>query len=126
MRTFKLLLLWILLILFPLQPEAGDMADYSTVLRVEFVLECMRDHEGSQYELMNKCSCVIDQLGQRYTARDYVEARTTALAITIAGERGAVLRDNAEAHKLANDYRDALSRAKMDCFLRSPDAETLQ
>jgi len=123
MRKFTLLLLSALTMFAPLQAKAGDMADYSTVLRVEFVLECMRDHEGSRYELMNKCSCVIDQLGQRYTAEDFVEARTTALAITISGERGSALRDNAAAHALARAYHESLATAEVECFLRPPADE---
>ena len=99
---------------------AGDMSGYSTVMRVEFVLECMQAHSGSQYELMNKCSCVIDQLAKRYTAEAFIEARTTAQAITIAGERGSVLRDNEEAHRLAGEFRESLVTAESDCFLRRP------
>lgn len=115
--------LWTFAALVPANLVAGDMSGYSTVMRVEFVLECMRDHPGSQYEMMNKCSCVLDQLAKHYTADAFVEARTTTQAITIAGERGAVLRDNEEAHRLASDYRDFLARAQSDCFLRPPIEE---
>ena len=121
MRKFSVVVFLALTMFVPLQLKADNMAGYSTVLRVEFVLECMRDHEGSQYELMNKCSCVIDQIGQRYTAADYVEARTTALAITISGERGSALRDNAAAHALARAYRESVVTAEVDCFLRPPE-----
>ena len=123
MRKFSVLLVLIFTVCLPLQTRADNMAGYSTVLRVEFVLECMHEHRGSQYELMNKCSCVLDQLGQRYTAEDFVEARTTSQAITIAGERGSALRDNAAAHKLAGAYRESVVEAEVDCFLRSPELE---
>jgi ATP/maltotriose-dependent transcriptional regulator MalT len=93
------------------------MEGYSTVLRVEFVLECMRDHEGTRYELMNKCSCVLDQLGEAYSADDFVDASTTAKAITISGERGAALRDNEQAKQLARTFRDSVKHAKANCFL---------
>ena len=109
-----------LVLLVPANLIAGDMSGYSTVMRVEFVLECMREHPGSQYELMNKCSCVLDQLAKHYSADSFIEARTTAQAITIAGERGSVLRDNEEAHRLARDFRDSLAKAESDCFLRRP------
>lgn len=106
--------------LVPTELTAGDMSGYSTVMRVEFVLECMRDNSGSQYELMSKCSCVLDQLGKRYSAEAFVEARTTAQAISISGERGAVLRDNEEAQQMAREYRESLAIAESDCFLRPP------
>jgi ATP/maltotriose-dependent transcriptional regulator MalT len=98
--------------------HSADMEGYSTILRVEFVLECMRDREGSQYELMNKCSCVLDQLGQIYSADEFVDARTTAKAITISGERGAALRDNKQAQELARKHEDSVKQAETDCFLR--------
>lgn len=107
----------------PMELRADDMPGYSTVMRVEFVLQCMRDHSGSQYELMNKCSCALDQLGKRYTVEQFVESRTMAQAITIAGERGSALRDNAEAHRTARAYREALATAESDCFLRPLDQE---
>ena len=101
----------------PLVQSAG-MEGYSTVLRVEFVLECMRDREGTRYELMNKCSCVLDRLGEMYSVDEYVDARTTAKAITISGERGAALRDNEQAKIVARTYHDSVKRAEADCFLR--------
>jgi len=98
--------------------QSADMEGYSTVLRVEFVLECMRDHEGSQYELMNKCSCVLDQLGKVYSAEEFVDASTTFKAITISGERGAALRDNEQANQVARTFQDSVKRAETYCFLR--------
>lgn len=98
--------------------HAADMEGYSTVLRVEFVLECMRDREGTRYEMMNKCSCVLDRLGEIYSADEFVDARTTSKAITISGERGAVLRDNEQVKQVVFAFRDAVKRAEADCFLR--------
>ena len=43
-----------------------------------------------------------------------------AQAISISGERGSVLRDNEQAHRLASQYRDSLAEAELDCFLRPP------
>ena len=98
--------------------QPANMEGYSTALRVEFVLDCMRDHEGSRYELMNKCSCVLDQLGEAYSADEFVDASTTAKAITISGERGAALRDNEQAKQLARTFRESVKRAEADCFLK--------
>ena len=110
-----------LLVLFFLAPmgiRADGMSGYTTLMRVEFVLECMREHPGTQYEMMSKCSCVLDQLAKKYSGEAFVEARTMAQAISIAGERGSALRDNEEAHKQARAYREALAMAETDCFLR--------
>ena len=101
--------------------HADNLAKYPTVLRVEFVLGCMRDHKGSEYEMMSKCSCLLDALARRFTVDQFVEASTTSDAITIAGERGAALRDNEQARKLARRYREAVKDAEIGCFLRQPD-----
>ena len=98
--------------------QSAEMEGYSTVLRVEFVLECMRDREGTRYEMMNKCACVLDRLGQIYSAREFVDAWTTSKAISISGERGAALRDNEQAKQVALAFRNTVKRAEADCFLR--------
>jgi len=92
--------------------------DFPTADRVEFVLECMRDHTGGQFELLNKCSCTIDRLAEQYKYDAFVEAQTMAKAVTIAGERGSTLRDNEDAQKAARRYRASVGEAARACFLR--------
>jgi hypothetical protein len=92
--------------------------DFPTADRVEFVLECMRDHTGGQFELLNKCSCTIDRLAEQYKYDDFVEAQTMAKAVTIAGERGSTMRDNEDAQKAARRYRASVVEAARACFLR--------
>jgi len=99
---------------------AGPLAsanDFPTVERVEFVLECMRDHKGGEFELLNKCSCAIDRLAEKYKHDDFVEAQTMAKAVTIAGERGSAMRDNEDAQKAARQYRADVKDAAKACFL---------
>ena len=91
--------------------------DFPTADRVEFVMECMRDHTGGQFELLNKCSCTIDRLAGQYKYDDYVEAQTMAKAVTIAGERGSTLRDNDDAQKAARRYKASVIEAGRACFL---------
>lgn len=92
--------------------------DFPTSDRVEFVLECMRDHTGGQFELLHKCSCIIDRLAKQYKYDDFIEAQTMAKAVSIAGERGSVLRDNEDAQKAARRYRASVGEAARACFLR--------
>ena len=98
-------------------PLAGAN-DFPTVGRVQFVLECMRDHKGGEFELLNKCSCAIDRLAEKYKHDDFVEAQTMAKAVTIAGERGSTLRDNEDAQKAARQYRADVRDAAKACFLQ--------
>ena len=92
--------------------------DFPTAGRVEFVLECMRDRTGGQFELLNKCSCTIDRLAEQYKYDDFVEAQTMAKAVSIAGERGSTLRDNEDAQNAAKRYRATVAEAGRSCFLR--------
>jgi len=98
-------------------PVTGAANDFPTADRVEFVLECMRDHAGGQFEVLNKCSCVIDRLAEKYKYADFVEAQTLGKAVTIAGERGSTLRDNEQAQKGARKYRESVAAASRACFL---------
>lgn len=91
--------------------------DFPTADRVAFVMECMRDHTGGQFELLNKCSCTVDRLAEQYKYDDYVEAQTMAKAVTIAGERGSTLRDNDDAQKAARRYKASVIEAGRACFL---------
>lgn len=101
----------------------GESADYPTGLRVEFVLECMRERDNPQYELIHKCSCVIDRFAREMNYDEFMEAWTTSKGVFIAGERGGALRDNKEAQKLARHFRESLIAAEVSCFLRSPQPE---
>ena len=76
------------------------------------------EHEGSEYELVNKCSCALDRLAERYSPDDFIEGLTLSKAVTIAGERGAALRDNKAAQSQARKFREAYAAARRACFLQ--------
>jgi hypothetical protein len=114
MKAMQSILVLVMMIAAPL----CRANDFPTADRVEFVLECMRDHTGGQFELLNKCSCTVDRLAEQYKYDDFVEAQTMAKAVTIAGERGSTLRDNEDAQKAARRYRASVVEAARACFLR--------
>ena len=98
--------------------SAADQAgNYPTTERVEFVLDCMRAHPGPKQEMLYKCSCTLDQLAQKYTHEQFSEGLATANAMSIGGERGAVMRDSESAKALAGTFRNVLNKAKKDCFI---------
>jgi hypothetical protein len=43
---------------------AAAANDFPTTSRMEYVLECMKDHEG-KHEYLYKCLCVVDQITSR-------------------------------------------------------------
>jgi hypothetical protein len=102
----------------PLTGSAALAHDYPTVERVLYVQQCMRDHPGPGFEMVNKCSCAIDKIASEIVYEDFVSLATVANAITIGGERGAVLRDAEPMQELARKYRKLNQEAKKSCFIR--------
>ncbi|MEK8025177.1 hypothetical protein [Pseudaquabacterium rugosum] len=99
--------------------ETATATPYPTADRVVFVQQCMQDHRGPYFEMVNKCSCAIDTIARELSFEDYTTLSTEANALTIGGERGSVLRDNEAVGPHARQLRDRIARAKQGCFIRS-------
>lgn len=93
--------------------------DFPTRARVEFVLTCMRESKASQQESMYKCSCAIDAIADKIHYSEWVDLSTIANGITIAGERGGVMRDIKDGRKLIASYRQLQENARKQCLIRS-------
>ena len=93
--------------------------DYPTADRVTYVEECMRQHPGSSYEMLNKCSCVIDRLARDISHDDFVTMSTASNANTIGGERGNTIRDTQAMQDQIKRFRALQSTAKKGCFINS-------
>ena len=91
--------------------------DFPTQARVEFVLNCMRESKAPQQEAMYKCSCAIDAIADKVRYSAWVDLSTIANGITIAGERGGVMRDIKDGRKNIASYRDLQQGAKKRCFI---------
>lgn len=90
--------------------------DFPTHARAEFVLACMREN-GMQQETLYKCSCAIDAIAARMNYEAWVDLSTVAQGITIAGERGGVMRDIKDGRKQAATFREIQDQSKKGCFL---------
>ena len=88
--------------------------DFPTSGRVEFVLECMERNAGKQ-EFLYKCACVIDQIAQKYSYDEFVEASTAARFQSLAGERGGLFRDPPKAREVAKRYMQVQGEAMKRC-----------
>lgn len=91
--------------------------DYPTNERVQYVLECMANNPGPQFEMVSKCSCALDKIAEELSYDQYLTLSTEFKAATIGGERGAVIRDNNTAQKDARRYRDLQKKAQSACFI---------
>ena len=97
----------------------GYANDFPTRARVEFVLNCMRETKAPPQESRYKCSCAIDAIADQVTYSAWVELSTVANGITIAGERGGVMRDLKDGRKLVASFRELQDNAKKACFIRN-------
>lgn len=114
-RTWPLLALTLLA-----TPLASQAHDYPTVDRVLYVQECMRNHPGPNYEMVNKCSCTLDKVAAELPFDDYVTMSTAANATTIGGERGSYIRDTEGLQVLIRKYKALQTQVKKACFILPP------
>jgi hypothetical protein len=99
------------------ETQPGKGQDYPTAERVIYVQACMKAHPGHFFEMLNKCSCVLDALRAEVPYDDYVTMSTMVNANSIGGERGGVIRDNEPAQAQIKRYKELQSKAQKDCFL---------
>ena len=111
MHHFRLLLL--LAASMPIAVQAGD---FPTADRVEYVLECMKNHEG-KYEYLYKCSCVIDNIAKSLAYDEYVEMSTALRDQSLSGPRGAAFRDPDSIRTMAKKYKAIQAAANQACYV---------
>ncbi len=91
--------------------------DFPTVDRVLYVQECMRANPGPNFEMVNKCSCALDNLAREVSYDDYVNMSTIVNAVTIGGERGGELRDNEVIKPQIKRFRELQAKVQKSCFI---------
>jgi hypothetical protein len=91
--------------------------DYPTSERVVYVQACMRDHPGPYYEMVNKCSCVIDTIARDLPYDDFVSMSTATNANSIGGERGSYIRDVDALQQQIRKFRALQTQAKKSCLI---------
>jgi len=106
-----------LLVLAVVAAPLASANDFPTRARVEYVIACMEETKAPPTEAMYKCSCAIDAIAEKVRYSEWVDLSTVANGITIAGERGGVMRDLKDGRKLIDSYRKLQEKAKKQCFL---------
>ena len=98
--------------------RAAPTHDYPTSERVVYVEACMRDHPGGHYEMLNKCSCVLDAIARALSYDDYVGMSTALNANTIGGEAGSTIRDTPMLQAQIKQFRAIQAQAQKSCFIQ--------
>ena len=96
--------------------------DYPTVDRVNYVHECISQHPGPRYEMVSKCSCVLDKIASAVPFDEFETMLTATNATSIGGERGNAIRDAESMQVQIRRYRELQATAKKSCFI-SVDAK---
>lgn len=96
---------------------AAQAYNYPTADRVTYVQECMRQHPGAQFEMVSKCSCVLDTLARKLPLDEFTAMGTATNANSIGGERGNTIRDTEMLQKQIKRFRELQSAAKKSCFI---------
>ncbi len=107
------------LALCALLPFAGlaQANDFPTLDRVLYVHECMREHPGSHYEMVSKCTCVLDRIAAQVSHEEFMAMKTASDARSIGGERGGYIRANKSQQKEARRFGELQKEAKKGCFI---------
>ena len=99
----------------PGQTAAERLNDFPTAARADYVFACMSTN-GTTREMLQKCSCSVDEVAQILSYQDYLEAETVLSMRRVGGERMAVFNSAAAAQNLVADLRRAQAEAEIVCF----------
>jgi len=97
------------------QDEAARLNDYPTATRADYVFACMAKN-GQTREMLERCSCSIDEIASILPYDKYVEAETVLSMRRVGGERMAVFNSSPDAEHLVADLRRAQAESELVCF----------
>ncbi|MDT1063201.1 hypothetical protein RM190_15095 [Paracoccus sp. CPCC 101403] len=94
---------------------AQSVNDYPTNARADYVFVCMATN-GQTRDMLDKCSCAIDQIASILPYDDYVRAETVMRMRQTSGERTALFRQGQQVNDMVASYRRAEAEAEIMCF----------
>lgn len=94
---------------------AQAVNDYPTNARAEYVLTCMATN-GQNREMLDRCSCAIDQIAEVLPYDGYVKAETVLRMRQVTGERASMFKGMPQMTEITADLRRAEAEAEIICF----------
>ncbi|AUH65060.1 hypothetical protein [Paracoccus zhejiangensis] len=94
---------------------AQELNDFPTNARAEYVFACMATN-GQNRNMLDRCSCAIDQIASVITYEDYVSAETVLAMRQVSGERASMFRGMPEMTEMVATLRRAEAEAEILCF----------
>jgi hypothetical protein len=94
---------------------AGDLNDYPTSARADYVFACMKAN-GETQETLQKCSCSIDVVASLIPYDKYVAAETIVSMSQVTGPVGGEFRSTETAKATLEEFHRAQAEAEVRCF----------
>lgn len=93
----------------------GQLNDYPTEARADYVFACMKTNGDTQVAL-RQCSCSIDVIASLLPYDRYVAAQTVLSLSQVPGRFGAMFRSPEPVKEAVNRLRRAQAEAEVRCF----------
>ena len=93
----------------------GELNDYPTSARADYVFGCMKAN-GETRDSLDRCSCSIDIIASILPYDRYVAAETVLSIAQVPGPVGSEFRSTAPSRKAVDDLRRAQAEAEVRCF----------
>lgn len=100
-------------------PTAAPANDFPTLTRVEYVLSCMQEKGGKNYDNLYHCVCAVDQIAAKMPHEEFLQAETFETNKSLGGERGGSFRDPLQVPALGDKVKklkSVLDEANAACF----------
>lgn len=98
------------------QAPALSTNDFPTLTRVEYVLSCMQEKGGKNYDNLYHCVCAVDKIAAKMSHEEFMQAETFETNKNLAGERGGVFRDPPQSKILRDKLKAVSDEAIEVCF----------
>ncbi|MFM8333725.1 MAG: hypothetical protein ACKN9T_18780 [Candidatus Methylumidiphilus sp.] len=95
---------------------AAPANDFPTLTRVEYVLSCMQEKGGKNYDNLYHCVCAVDQIAAQMPHEEFLQAETFETNKNLAGERGGVFRNPPQSQALRDKLKSVSDAAIAACF----------
>lgn len=88
--------------------------DYPTVTRADYVFACMQVN-GQTRDMLDRCSCSIDQIAALITFNEYEEAETVK-SIQMRNDRKVAVLNSPQMQEKIKNLKRAQVEAELRCF----------
>lgn len=100
-------------------PSLASANDYSTVTRVQYVMDCMHANPGMNvYEAVNKCSCVVDKLAENFSQREFEDINTAYQLRNMPADKGGEFRDDQISKDSMKKFQKVHAEAYKYCRIK--------